>query len=71
MKKESSCPHKGQIPERERFFALRQEFTWRLIGIDADTLCIECTACGWHQLIHNIDRLSFFWDVCSYLPRHP
>lgn len=75
MKKEvqkgSSCPHKGQIPERERFFALRQEFTWRLIGIDADTICVECTVCGWGHLVRDIDRLSFFWDVESYLPEHP
>lgn len=69
MKK--TCTHKGELPERERFFALRQVFTWRLIGFDADTLCVECEECGWHQLIRDIDRLSFFWDVEAYLPEHP
>ena len=69
MKK--TCTHKGELPERERFFALRQVFTWRLIGFDADTLCVECEECGWHQLIRDIDQLSFFWDVEAYLPEHP
>lgn len=71
MEKES-CPHKGELPEKEKIFSFRrQEFTWRLIGIDADTLCIECSVCGWCQLTRNIDRLSFFWDVDSYLTSHP
>lgn len=65
------CVHKGEFPEREKIFSLRQEFTWRLIGIDADTLCIECSVCGWSQLTPQIDRLSFFWDVEAYLPEHP
>ena len=75
MKKEvqkgSSCPHKGEYPEREKFFSLHQEFTWRLLGFDADDLYVKCSSCGWECLIRNIDRLSFFWDVESYLPRHP
>ena len=75
MKKEvqkgSSCPHKGEFPQRESIFFPSRKFTWCLIGFDADTLCVECEECGWHQLNHNIDRLSFFWDVESYLPEHP
>jgi hypothetical protein len=72
MKKESSCPHKGEYPEREKFFSLHQTFTWRLIGSDADTLCVECAICGWRQVTTNIDRLGFlFGGTKNYLPRHP
>lgn len=71
--KQAVCPHKGEYPEKERLFSFRrQEFTWRLIGIDADTLCVECTVCGWRQLVRDIDRLSFFFGGGEgYLPRHP
>lgn len=65
------CVHKGEFPEREKIFSLRQEFTWRLIGIDADTICVECTVCGWSQLVRDIDRLGFFFGEKDYLPRHP
>lgn len=77
MKKEvqkgNPCPHKGEYPEREKFFSLHQEFTWRLLGIDMDTLCIECSVCGWHKLTHNVDRLDFFLGrgIDAYLPEHP
>lgn len=70
---EKTCPHKGEYPERERFFAIHQVFTWRLLGFDADTLCVECEECGWHQLTHNVDRLDFFLGrgIDAYLPEHP
>lgn len=67
-----NCIHKGELPERDRIFSLSdQEFTWLLTRMDRDTLLIECKVCGWRQLAYNIDRLSFFWDVESYLPEHP
>lgn len=69
--KQEACPHRGEIPKKESFFAPRREFTWRLIGIDADTLCIECSVCGWCQLVRDIDRLGFFFGEVDYLPRHP
>lgn len=68
---QQDCSHRGEIPKKESFFAPRREFTWRLIGFDADTLCVECEECGWHCLTRDIDRLSFFWDVEAYLPEHP
>lgn len=70
-RKETSCPHKGEYPEREKFFSLHQTFTWRLLGFDADDLYVKCSSCGWECLIHNIDRLSFVFGEADYLPRHP
>jgi hypothetical protein len=71
MNKEN-CLYKGDLPERERFFSFGQEFTWRLIGSDADTLCVECMVCGWRKTVTNIDRLGFlFGKTEDYLPRHP
>jgi len=69
--KQEACPHRGEIPKKESFFAPRREFTWRLIGVDADTLHIECSVCGWSQLVRDIDRLGFFFGEVDYLPRHP
>lgn len=68
---QQDCPHRGEIPKKESFFAPRREFIWRLLGSEADDLYVECSTCGWHQLTHNIDRLSFFWDIEGYLPEHP
>jgi len=68
---QQDCSHRGEIPKKESFFAPRREFTWRLLGSEADDLYVKCEACGWTTLIHSIDRLSFFWDVESYLPEHP
>jgi len=68
---EKICTHKGEFPQKESIFFPSRKFTWRLLGSEADDLYVECSTCGWHQLTHNIDRLSFFWDVESYLPEHP
>ena len=65
------CIHQGELPKKESIFFPSREFTWRLIGFDADTICVECTVCGWRHLVRDIDRLSFFWDVEAYLPEHP
>lgn len=68
---EKTCPHQGEFPQKESIFFPSRKFTWRLIGFDADTLCVECEECGWHQLIRDIDRLGFFFGEVDYLPRHP
>lgn len=65
------CVHKGELPQRESIFFPSRKFVWRLLGSEADDLYVKCETCGWTKLIHSIDRLSFFWDVESYLPEHP
>ena len=65
------CVHQGEFPEKESIFFPSREFTWILLGFDADDLYVKCNSCGWECLIHGIDRLSFFWDPGLYLPRHP
>ena len=65
------CVHKGEFPQRESILFPSRKFIWRLLGSEADDLYVKCETCGWTKLIHNIDRLSFFWDVESYLPEHP
>lgn len=65
------CVHQGEFPEKKSIFFPSREFTWILLGFDADDLYVECNVCGWHQITNSIDRLSFFWDLETYLPRHP